>query len=284
LLVVLGLLISVPIVIWGSTMMLGLVQRLPIIVYLGAAVLAWTAIKMATHEPYLAAWFIAYPAVTAALYMLAIVGVPYAGFVKNHRHLESRIHARLAQFAQQIKINTAASSAEGEKSMLRVLIPVDGSQNAQNAVHHAIKEYMKANDVEIHLLNVQPPFSRHIATFVPKRDRDAYHREQSEKALQPSRQILERFRVPYQTHTALGDRAKVITDTAHRLQCDHIVIGTARRNSLTRMLQDSVTNKVLEITTVPVEVVTGGEISRLERYGVPAAIATGLGLLLLALD
>lgn len=284
LLVVLGLLISVPIVIFGSTMMLGLVQRLPIVVYLGAAVLAWTAVKMVTHEPYLTDWFDAYPAVTAALYMLVILGVPYAGFVKNHRKLESRIHARLAQFARQRKVYTAAYAAKRANTMLRVLIPVDGSPNADNAVRHAINEYLKTSEGEIHLLNVQPPFSRHIAAFVAKRDRDAYHREQAHKALQSARQILERFRVPYQTHIALGQRAEVIAETARRLKCHHIVLGTARKNSLTRMLQDSVTNKVLEITTVPVEVVSGGEISKLERYGVPAAIGAGLGILLLALD
>jgi YjbE family integral membrane protein len=43
LLVVLGLLISIPIVIWGSTLILKWVERFPAIVFLGAAVLAWTA-------------------------------------------------------------------------------------------------------------------------------------------------------------------------------------------------------------------------------------------------
>jgi predicted tellurium resistance membrane protein TerC len=46
-----GLLISVPIVVWGSTLMLRLVERHPLIVYVGAGVLAWTAAKMITTEP-----------------------------------------------------------------------------------------------------------------------------------------------------------------------------------------------------------------------------------------
>ncbi len=53
LLVVLGLLISVPIVVWGSTIMLRWVERYPGIVYFGAGVLAWTAAKMIISEPYL---------------------------------------------------------------------------------------------------------------------------------------------------------------------------------------------------------------------------------------
>lgn len=168
--------------------------------------------------------------------------------------------------------------------MMRVLIPVDGSRNAEQAVRHAVKQYLKNHELEIHLLNVQPPFSRNVAAFVRKRDRDDYHREQAELALKGAGQLLDRYQVPHLTHTAVGDRAATITDTAKRLKCHHIIIGTARKNSVTRMLQDSVTNRVLELTTVPVEVITGDEISKFERYGIAAALAAALGLILLALD
>jgi YjbE family integral membrane protein len=52
-LVVLGLLISVPIVVLGSSIVLKLVERFPIIIQLGAAVLAFTAAKMIVSEPLL---------------------------------------------------------------------------------------------------------------------------------------------------------------------------------------------------------------------------------------
>jgi len=51
LLVVAGLVISVPIVVWGSTIVLKVVDRFPAIVYIGAAVLVWTAVKMVRGEP-----------------------------------------------------------------------------------------------------------------------------------------------------------------------------------------------------------------------------------------
>lgn len=53
LLVVLGLLISIPVVIWGSTLLLRFIERFPAFVYLGAGVLAVTAVKMMTAEPFL---------------------------------------------------------------------------------------------------------------------------------------------------------------------------------------------------------------------------------------
>lgn len=89
-LVVLGLLISVPIVVFGSTLVLKLVQRFPIIIQLGAAVLAFTAGKMIVNEKLLAPWFagdatanqVAYWGVCA----LCIVGVLVAGWLANRRH------------------------------------------------------------------------------------------------------------------------------------------------------------------------------------------------------
>lgn len=54
LLVVLGLAISIPIMIWGSTMILKWVERFPVIIYVGAAVLVWTAASMIFHEPWVA--------------------------------------------------------------------------------------------------------------------------------------------------------------------------------------------------------------------------------------
>ena len=68
-------------------------------------------------------------------------------------------------------------------------------------------------------------------------------------------------------------------DAARRLRCDQIVMGTARKNSLTRMLQDSTTNRVLELTNVPVEVIAGDAVSNVECWGLPAALAATLAAL-----
>ena len=56
-LVVIGLALSVPIVVFGSTLVLRLVERFPAIMYIGAAVLAYTAGKMIVAEPLLEDWF-----------------------------------------------------------------------------------------------------------------------------------------------------------------------------------------------------------------------------------
>ena len=62
LLIVLGLAISVPIIVWGSQLVIRLVDRFPSVVLLGGAVLAWTAYSMIVREPLLVSWFEAHPA------------------------------------------------------------------------------------------------------------------------------------------------------------------------------------------------------------------------------
>jgi len=80
-LVVIGLLISVPIVVFGSTMVLKLVERFPIIIRLGAGVLAFTAAKMIVSEPWLAPFYNDGWGRTAQwlTYGVAVAGVLLAG-------------------------------------------------------------------------------------------------------------------------------------------------------------------------------------------------------------
>jgi YjbE family integral membrane protein len=289
LLVVLGLLISVPIVVWGSTLVLKLVERHPGIVYIGAGVLCFTAAKMVIGEPLLKPWLESYP-VIAALAYLAIPAVLWAGFVRNHRTLASRIHARLTEFeARRPRAASSASPSEsptpaGDLTMLNVLVPVDGRGNSLAAVNHAIGEYKRHHELAIHLLNVQPRLSAHVARWVDRRQRDAHHAEQAGAALKAARDLLAQAGVPHQTHWRVGARAEEICRAAADLGVHHIVMGTARKNSLTRMLEDSTTDAVLARTPVPVEVVTGAQVSRLERWGVPAGVLSLGGLMWLAAD
>jgi nucleotide-binding universal stress UspA family protein len=168
--------------------------------------------------------------------------------------------------------------------MLRVLVPSDGSPNAQYGVRHVVSEFMKNRDLEIHVLNVQRPFSRYVSRSAGRRARTEFHHEQAEKALKPALRALDGAGIPYTVHSEVGDKADCIAEAARWLQCDRIVMGTARKSSLVRLFEDSVTNKVIERTTVPVEVIAGDAVSPLERVGVPAGVGAGLLALWIARD
>lgn len=87
--VILGLLVSIPIVIWGSTIILKWVDRFPIIIYIGSGVLAWTAAKMIVDETFLKQFFENQPIIKWVLTILIIVGVLLVGRIKRENQKNS---------------------------------------------------------------------------------------------------------------------------------------------------------------------------------------------------
>jgi nucleotide-binding universal stress UspA family protein len=168
--------------------------------------------------------------------------------------------------------------------VLNVLVPVDASPNALRAIRHAIAEYRRHHELRLHLLNVQPRLSRHAARFVSRADREGWLHDRADVAMSAAVALLTDAGVPHQKHWATGERADQICRAARRLDIHHIVMGTARKNSLTRMIEDSVTHRVLETSPVPVEIVVGDAVSRWERWGLPAGVLGLGGLLVLAVD
>lgn len=112
LLVVLGLLVSIPIVIWGSQVVLKVVERHPVIVYVGAAVLAWTAAKMIVGEPLLAQLLARYPGLVWAAYLGIVGGVLWSGLLVNHGRSSARVAERLADLAV---LRVAADEGHGHR-------------------------------------------------------------------------------------------------------------------------------------------------------------------------
>jgi YjbE family integral membrane protein len=92
-LVVIGLLISIPIVVLGSKLVLRLVEKWPVIIHLGAAVLAFTAAQMIINEKLLDPIFdggeIINLLARGATYVVAIAGVLGLGWWATRRQENS---------------------------------------------------------------------------------------------------------------------------------------------------------------------------------------------------
>jgi YjbE family integral membrane protein len=88
-LVVLGLLISIPIVVLGSKLVLQLVEKWPVIIHLGAAVLAFTAAQMIINEKLLDPIFDGGETINllarGATYVVAVAGVLGLGWWATRR-------------------------------------------------------------------------------------------------------------------------------------------------------------------------------------------------------
>ncbi|RQR30536.1 TerC family protein [Burkholderia sp. Bp9143] len=85
-LVIFGLVVSVPIIVWGSTLVLKLLDRFPIVVALGAGLLGWIAGGLMVHDPVGDRWPVL--DTSAAIYGASIAGALFvvaAGYALRRR-------------------------------------------------------------------------------------------------------------------------------------------------------------------------------------------------------
>lgn len=279
-LVVLGLLISIPVVIWGSTQILKLVERFPSITYLGAGVLAWTAAKMMIAEP-IVQDLLGNPVLEYAIQALVIIGVLGAGFIRSRLALEELIALAAVDTVVSEMLPERQSYNLGDKSMNKILIPVDDSSNTLLALKHAVNTYGKNPATEFHICNVQPGMYRHISKFINKNTIYEWQAERAKLAAKTAADFLERAGVNFSFNYVCGDKREALRDEASRLGCSRIVIGSAKKNTLMRLFENSTTAKLLETSNIPVEVVTGRSVSAMERWGIPA-IGAGAATALMA--
>lgn len=161
-------------------------------------------------------------------------------------------------------------------SMKKILVAIAGNANDAFALQEIVRRFEHDTAMEVHLAHVELPLSGDIAHHSSRESRKGYHDESADKALAPARAMLDRHSIPYAQHVVMGHPAEQLTALARRLHCEEIVMATRRKSALARLVESSVTDKVLQITTVPVEVVAGAPMAGWERYGIPAAVGAAL--------
>lgn len=143
--------------------------------------------------------------------------------------------------------------------MLKILVPVDGSDNSNRAAAHIVKFYRGNAEVDVHLLNVQIPIdSGHARLFVSPDQIEDYHREEGLAALAGARRILDEAGVPYTHHIAVGRVAETIVRYANERGFDKIVMGSHGRTGLMEVVVGSVAREVVQRSQIPVTLVKPG--------------------------
>jgi YjbE family integral membrane protein len=89
--IILGIGLSVPIIIWGSTMVMRLLTKYPIFVYLGAALLGYTAGEMLVKDQIATEW-LATSVPHWIIPVVAMIIVVGAGLCKKHWHRPKANH------------------------------------------------------------------------------------------------------------------------------------------------------------------------------------------------
>lgn len=92
-LLVIGLAIAIPIVIFGSTLMIKIMDRFPIIVTIGAGLIGWVAGEAIVSDQVLKDWF---PGHSVQFYLAAAVGAAFVIAVGKFMQRRNRVQASAA--------------------------------------------------------------------------------------------------------------------------------------------------------------------------------------------
>jgi YjbE family integral membrane protein len=245
-LLVIGLAISIPLVVFASRLLLVLMDRYPIIITLGAALLGWVAGDMAITDPVDKPWvdlhaaFLHWGAPLAGAIAVIVVG----------KWLAARTIAKRAAAAAPIEAVPALMT----DPYRRLLLAADGSPASEQAARRVIglRQQLREKDIQVHLINVQRPLPGDVTSFVGGKTVEEYHREKSDQALAPVRALLQSAGVPFEEHQLVGNPGQTIARVAAEAGCHMIVMGTRGLGTRTGAVVGSVAQATLEHAGVPV--------------------------------
>jgi nucleotide-binding universal stress UspA family protein len=138
---------------------------------------------------------------------------------------------------------------------MKVLIPIDGSENALRALEKAVALVRDRAPFELHLLNVQPSLGGDVSTFVGSVAVKDFHREEGAKVLASARAMLDKQNIPYKVHITVGPAGESVAGFAKKLGCDTIIMGTRGMGKVKGALLGSVSTDVIRCADVPVTLV-----------------------------
>ena len=264
-LLIVGLAISIPLVVFGSTFLLKVMVRYPVIITIGAGLLGWVAGDMVTTDPLVKEWVSIYApwlheaAEVLGAILVVITGKWLAAEAMLRRAMPEDLGPGAAgRVAAATAPVVAGAQATGASFVNRVLLPVDASDHSVHAVEYALKMRQHHPDPEafdILLLNVQPGVPGDVSRFVSKEALQDFHRENSELAIERARKILDDGKANYSVHTLVGKPWEMISGFASANQCDQIVMGTRGLGTNTGALLGSVAQGVAQYSKVPVVLV-----------------------------
>lgn len=137
---------------------------------------------------------------------------------------------------------------------MKILIPVDGSPNANRAVEQVIASRAWLKEApQVLLLNVQWKLaSANVKMFINQETINDYYREEGMAAMTAARALLDKAGLAYSYHVSVGLPAEAIVQYAKEHQVDQIVMSAHGQGMLSELLLGSVAGKVAHLAPMPV--------------------------------
>jgi nucleotide-binding universal stress UspA family protein len=139
--------------------------------------------------------------------------------------------------------------------MLKVLLPVDGSESATRATQKLIETldwYKEQPRIDLLAVHLRVPKFPNMKVVISDGMLDRYYTEECEAMLAPSKKALDAAGVKYVAYRLVGSIAETIIDQAKQLDSTMIYMGTRGMTALSNMLLGSTTTRVLHLAHIPV--------------------------------
>ena len=140
---------------------------------------------------------------------------------------------------------------------MKLLIPLDGSEAALAAVHHAMQLLREGLRARLVLAAVQHPTYVFEELVAPRPEvLDRLSGAEGARALAAGEALLAQAGIDHEREIGAGeDVAPALLEIAQRLGCDAIVMGARGRGAMRSALLGSVSQAVLQTSPLPVTIV-----------------------------
>ncbi len=139
---------------------------------------------------------------------------------------------------------------------MKILVPVDGSEAALDAVRYALRLRHEGLRASFVLATVQEPVYTYEMMLGP--DAEVLERVTGAvgaRALEGAERLFESAQCSFEREIASGEPAQTLLEIAQRHSCEHIIMGARGRGFLRSALLGSVSQAVVLASPLPVTIV-----------------------------
>jgi len=138
----------------------------------------------------------------------------------------------------------------------RILIPIDDSEQATDALEYALEEFQSDDITVIHVIDPIEAGYTAQAT-VPGYSEEWYEQaeEEAQSLFEDAQDVADEYGVTLDTATEVGRPSRTIVNYAEENDVGHIVMGSHGRSGVTRILLGSVAESVVRRSPIPVTIV-----------------------------
>ncbi len=247
-LIVIGIVMSVPLIVFGSQLLLKVLNRFPILVIAGAGLLGWLGGEIIAGDVLVHHWIEDNTGqwgerIAAAVGAAIVVGLGL--------YMKRRAEAKVVVEIQEPIREEAGMAAEP----ICTLVPYDGSPNAERALNFALRLAKAVPGSRLEIANVQIPVGGAVSMFINEADIKDYHRDEGMKTLAPAIAAAKKAGVPFGHRIGVGQPGPTIAALAKQHKCTQIVMGTRGLGSAMGLLLGSVATDVIHHADVPITLV-----------------------------